>query len=63
MLWGMQILIGENWHWVSKNIKPPYQYETEEEAIKMLSIYYPEQFQKQKLGGSVTVRVQGISDA
>jgi hypothetical protein len=62
MTWGMQVLIGENWHWVSPNMKPPYQYETEEEAFKMLSICYPDRIIEQKLGSKETVRIKENKD-
>ena len=58
----MQVNLGGTWTWVHPSGGKRYEYPTKDRAQYMLEICYPDQIREQKLGGPITVRVQGISD-
>jgi hypothetical protein len=51
MPWIMQIKIEDEWRSISQLGKPPYRYETEAEAERMLRICYPDLCRDDRLAG------------
>jgi hypothetical protein len=66
-MWQMQINMGTEsepkWVSVSQKDKPPYEYETEDDARRMLRICYPDQVREDRLmGREVLTRVIEVND-
>jgi hypothetical protein len=58
-MWGMQVKLGDDWHWVSSTNKVLYQFDTKDMAENALRKYYPDQVIQQRLCGLTTkVRVK-----
>jgi len=67
MPWQMQINMGTreepDWRSISMKDKPPYQYDTEKEAERMLNICYPDLCREDRLAGKREMtRVINVED-
>jgi hypothetical protein len=57
----MQVKVGEEWKDIrpSYETSPPYRYKTQQAAVRMLEICYPDQCREQRLSGVHPPYVEG----
>lgn len=61
MKFRMQVLVNGAWSFVRPAGGEPYEYDTEDEAQKMLRICYPDQLREDRLAGTPGAQVRVLA--